>query len=140
MLKFRETTPLAGYVQERTFPSNRLVLPTALKTVNVTIQPGFKPGSTEPLVLPAQLNTTYGSFHIIIPVPAEAKAGEYSLNMATPKYKNPTPDEVDDNLAEIASVSITVGTPRPPTAVLNITVPDWVGFLVHISIFLNIYL
>ena len=120
-------TPVTGFVQERTFPSNRLVLPSGLKTVNVTVTPGFKPGSDAPQVLPAQLNTTYGSFHVVIPVPAEAKAGEYSVSLVAPKYKNPTPAQATDNSAEIASQSITVGTPRPPTALLNVTVPDWVS-------------
>eukprot|EP00878_Enallax_costatus_P008876 GHUV01009278.1.p1 GENE.GHUV01009278.1~~GHUV01009278.1.p1 ORF type:complete len:812 (+),score=180.05 GHUV01009278.1:182-2617(+) len=118
---------VSGFVQERTLPSNRLVLPSGLKTVNVTVTPGFKPGSDAPQVLPVQLNTTYGSFHLVIPVPAEAKAGEYSVSLVAPKYKNPTVAQATDNSAEIASQSITVGTPRPPTALLNVTVPDWVS-------------
>lgn len=105
------------------------MLPSGLKTVNVTVQPSFKGGSDAPQVLPAQLNTTYGSFHLVIPVPAEAKAGQYSLSLVAPKNKNPSAAQTSDDPAEIATVSITVGTPRPPTALLNVTVPDWVGDL-----------
>lgn len=103
------------------------MLPSDLKEVDITVQPGFKPSSSDQLVLPAKLNTTYGTFRLVIPVPAEATAGSYSLTLNTPKYKKPQPDQMDDNVAELATVSITVGTPRPPTAVLNVTVPDWVG-------------
>lgn len=112
--------------------SSRLSLPSGLQTVNVTVMPNFKGTSdSDPLTLPVQLNTLYGSFHLVVPVPADAKPGEYSINLKVPKTKpgavSKLSGSTDDNSASIASVSVQVGNPRPPTAFLNVTVPDWVS-------------
>lgn len=122
-----------GFLQERSGKGDRLALPVGLTTVNVTVMPSFS-GTTDdkPLVIPVKVNASYGSFHAIIDVPAGAKPGAYSLTLVTPKTRPRTAPTAsssssDDDGASVASESFTVGNPRPPTALLNVTVPDWVS-------------
>jgi hypothetical protein len=122
----------AGFLQERSGKGDRLTLPKGPSTVNVTVMPSFSGTADDtPLVIPVKLNASYGSFHVVIDVPAGAKPGQYSLNLNVPKTRSGAAAAAsvsdDDNSASIASESFTVGNPRPPTATLNITVPDWVG-------------
>jgi hypothetical protein len=89
----------------------------------------------KPLVIPVKVNASYGSFHVLIDVPAGAKPGAYSLSLKTPKTRpgaaaaasSSSSSSDDDDGASVASESFTVGNPRPPTALLNVTVPDWVS-------------
>uniref|UniRef100_A0A383WAS0 EGF-like domain-containing protein n=1 Tax=Tetradesmus obliquus TaxID=3088 RepID=A0A383WAS0_TETOB len=122
---------ITGFLQERSGKGDRLALPVGLTTVNVTVMPSFS-GTTDdkPLVIPVKVNASYGSFHAIIDVPAGAKPGAYSLTLVTPKTRPRTAPTAsssssDDDGASVASESFTVGNPRPPTALLNVTVPDW---------------
>ncbi|KAF6250306.1 hypothetical protein COO60DRAFT_896848 [Scenedesmus sp. NREL 46B-D3] len=122
---------ITGFLQERSGKGDRLALPKGLTTVNVTVMPSFSGNAAdEPLVVPVKVNSSYGSFHVVVDVPAGANPGEYSLNLMAPRTRPGTAaaassDGSEDASASIASESFTVGNPRPPTALLNVTVPQW---------------
>eukprot|EP00775_Hariotina_reticulata_P009988 gene9988-10143_t len=113
---------VTGFVQERPGALQPLVLPTGLDTVRLTISPNWKPGAEDsPLSFDVKLNVSYGSLHLVIPVPADAKPGDYAIVLEAPKSKSADAVESTD----LSSVDFTIGNPRPPTAVLNVTAPSW---------------
>jgi len=115
----------AGFVQERPGAGERLVLPTGLQSLSIQISPSWKPGAEDgTLSFDAKLDVSYGSLHLVIPVPADAQPGEYTLRLEAPKSKADATDTT-----ELSSVGFTIGNPRPPTAVLNVTVPAWVSHM-----------
>lgn len=116
---------VAGYLQERAGAGAPLTLPQGLTSVNVTVTPPFKPGAGERLTLPAKLNASYGSLHLVVPVPADATPSNYMLALRMPKTRSPPKGRPWED-AEVTSLSFTVGNPRPPTALLNVTAPSWV--------------
>jgi hypothetical protein len=71
-----------AFIQERS--AAELKVPSNLGKVLVQITPGFDPsdgrGATT-LVVP--VNSTYGTSHVVIPVPASAPPANYQLNLYT---------------------------------------------------------
>ncbi|KAF8068259.1 hypothetical protein HT031_001946 [Scenedesmus sp. PABB004] len=140
-----DTLHVTGFLQERGGLADRLSLPAGLGSVGLSVQPPFVAGpDAPPLALTAPVNASYGTFHANIPVPAGAKPGEFTVTLTAPRTRPgaPAPAKGSDGPAELASVTFTVGTPRPPTALLNVTVPDWAppGATVEVLIAASSYL
>jgi hypothetical protein len=65
--------------------------------------------------LPVKVDPAYGSIHTTIPVPKAAQPVQYQVTLKLPGSD-----------AAVASAPFQVADPRPPTAVVNLTTPDWV--------------
>jgi hypothetical protein len=72
--------------------------------------------------LPVTIEPGYGSLHANISVPASAQLVQYEVALLLPSTKE-GPDGVS-----VATETFQTADPRPPTAVLNLTTPTWVGF------------
>jgi hypothetical protein len=82
------------------------------------VSPGFKEGDFTPYAFNVSLDQTYGSFRTTVTIPATAPLQNYDVQLLVPgsRFAN-----------TLASQQIVVSDPRPPTALINITVPDWVS-------------
>lgn len=64
------------------------------------------------------MDPAYGSFHLNLSVPAAAQISDYSLSLELPS-------QTGKGTVSEGSEAFSVKDPRPPTAVLNLTTPDW---------------
>ncbi|KIZ04279.1 hypothetical protein MNEG_3680 [Monoraphidium neglectum] len=70
----------------------QMLPPTGLGSIVFQVSPGFDPASQQPLLLTAKVDDSFGTAHIRIPVPSNARPGEFSLAIlapGTPKQRTP---------------------------------------------------
>jgi len=104
---------LAGYIQQR--DGARLSLPPpSLKSATLSVSPNWNSSNTDPVKFPVTIDPAFGSFHVNLSIPATAQLVQYELSLAV------------ENQTAVATENFQVADPRPPTAVLNVTTPDWV--------------
>lgn len=103
----------AGYLQRR--DGVKLTLPPSdVTTATLSVSPNFNASSTDPVNFPVKIDPTYGSLHANFTVPAGAQLVQYQVSLDIGSSRG------------AATESFQVADPRPPTAVLNLTLPDWV--------------
>jgi hypothetical protein len=86
------------------------------------VSPGFKEGDYTPYAFNVSLDATYGSFRTTVNIPATAPLQTYDVQLLVPGTKTGN---------TLTSQQILVSDPRPPTALINITVPSWVSDACH---------
>jgi len=119
-----------GYVQLRN--ESRVYLPNpddkdcqALIPKFAAVSPNFNSSKNEPMKFNLTYNQQYGSFHVVIPVAKAADLLQYSVSLTFAELR----DKNGTLIYESATVSdyFQVADPRPPSASLNLTAPDWVS-------------
>ena len=106
---------VTGYVQRR--DGAKLSLPPAAWGANATlvVSPNWnQSASGEPVKIPVKIDPDYGSLHTNVSVPATAQLLQYEVSL-----------EIGGGSPAAATEQFLVADPRPPTAVLNLTAPDW---------------
>jgi hypothetical protein len=104
----------AGYLQARN--GSRLSLPPAgLTAANLSVTPNFDASKYDPMKFLVAVDPAYGSIHANITVPAAAQLVQYEVALLLPPGG-----------ASVTTEDFQVADPRPPTAVLNLTAPNWV--------------
>ncbi|KAI8474281.1 MAG: hypothetical protein J3K34DRAFT_375003 [Monoraphidium minutum] len=112
---------ITGYLQAR--GSAGLSLPPAsLTSATLSISPAWAAAESGPTRVTVAVDPAFGSFHANLSVPASAQLVQYevALQLAPEAGGGGASDR-----AAVASESFQVADPRPPTAVLNLTAPDW---------------
>ena len=111
--------PCPGFLQQA--KGTRLSLPPpSLTSATLTISPNLDKSNTNEMRVPIKIDPAYGSFHVNVTVPENAEVMDHSLALQLP-----APSGGNGTVSE-GSDSFSVKDPRPPTAVLNVTAPDWV--------------
>jgi hypothetical protein len=108
---------LAGYVQEK--EKTKLFLPEGLTSVTLQISPNFNTSDYRPFQWTVKVDPVFGTFNTTLKIPQAAVLQDYEVQAKMPGAPN--------DYSMLDTVEITVGDPRPPTALLNITVPTWVS-------------
>ncbi|GBF96122.1 hypothetical protein Rsub_08870 [Raphidocelis subcapitata] len=110
-----DTLHVVGYLQARN--GSRLSLPPPGTPATLLVSPAWNQSQSGPdsrARIPVKLTDDYGSFRANVSVPRTAGLLQYEVALV-----------VGNGTANLASEAFTVADPRPPTAVLNVTVPDW---------------
>ncbi|GBF96123.1 hypothetical protein Rsub_08871 [Raphidocelis subcapitata] len=110
-----DTLHVVGYLQARN--GSRLSLPPPGTPATLLVSPAWNQSQSGPdsrARIPVKLTDDYGSFRANVSVPRTAGLLQYRVELV-----------VGNGSANLASEAFTVADPRPPTAVLNVTVPDW---------------
>jgi hypothetical protein len=89
--------------------------PAALSSATLSINPNWNASSPAPVEVPVKVDAAYGSFHANVSVPKAAQAVRYEVTLKLPGQDG-----------SAANDAFQVADPRPPTAVVNLTTPDWV--------------
>lgn len=101
-----------AYLLKKDKPSS--VLDNA--NLQLVISPPFKKGEDK-LTIPVEYDTVYGTIHANFTVPLDADIKDYSVALV---------NKTENRSKQIVSSTITVGDPRPPTATLSVSTPDFV--------------
>lgn len=122
------TAARAGYLQAR--EGTKLSLPAGVTGGTLVVTPNFAPDSPEPVKFPVAIDPAYGSLHANFTVPKAARQLQYevALRLGSPEGGEHPGGGGDGGPfgAAVAAEAFQVADPRPPTAVLNLTAPDWV--------------
>lgn len=113
-----DTLHITGYIQQA--KGTRLSLPPpSLTSATLNISPNLDKADTNQMRVPVKIDPAFGSFHVNVTVPANAEVLDHTIGLELPP-----PSGKGDKVSE-GSESFSVKDPRPPTAVLNLTAPDW---------------
>ena len=104
-------------MQER--EKTKLFLPEGLTSVTMQVSPNFNTSDFRPYAWTAKVDPVFGSFNTTVKIPETAILQDYEVQAKMPGAPN--------DYTMLDTEEITVGDPRPPTALLNITVPTWVS-------------
>ncbi|KAI8474284.1 MAG: hypothetical protein J3K34DRAFT_456831 [Monoraphidium minutum] len=112
---------ITGYLQARGSAGLSLS-PASLTSATLSISPAWAAAESGPTRVTVAVDPAFGSFHANLSVPASAQLVPYEVSLQLPSKAGGSGASDD---VSVASESFQVADPRPPTAVLNLTAPDW---------------
>ena len=89
-----------------------------MTSANLSVSPNFDSTKSDPMNFPVNFNPAYGSFMANFTVPPSAQLLQYQLTLQLPGDAS--------GGVSVATEDFQVADPRPPTATLNLTAPNWV--------------
>lgn len=113
MLCCSHPTPGFAYLLNFTDAQSSVLSNANLKLI---VSPPFQKGEDK-LTIPVTYDETYGTIHTNFTVPSDADIRDYTVKLV---------NQTSSGNKGISSSRIVVGDPRPPTAQLTVSTPDFV--------------
>jgi hypothetical protein len=111
---------------------SNLLLPSDVSGARWQVSPNFDAANNQPWSAPATLSSEFGTAEGVIDVPEGARLVDYSVTLLVKDNAMQGSDTAP------ASETFMVADPRPPTAEMSITGPNWVKPKDNVKIGVNI--